>query len=81
MGCSVKGNGKNGPQILDGEPSGLILNHAYGISDIFELDDIDDKTKTKKQRLMRLRNPWGKSEWLGDWSAESEEIQKYGKAI
>lgn len=37
MGCSVKGEGKNGPHILDGEPSGLILNHAYGISDVIEL--------------------------------------------
>ena len=37
LGCSIKGNGKEGQLILDGTPTGLILNHAYGINDIMEL--------------------------------------------
>jgi len=65
--------------ILDGKPSGLILNHAYGINDIMEL--VDPYNKGKKLRLLRLRNPWGSSEWLGAWSGESEEMVKYGKFI
>lgn len=79
MGCSIKGEGKNGPQILDGQPSGLILNHAYGISDIIELEDLDDQSKIV--RLLRLRNPWGNSEWLGDWSADSEQSVQYKKVL
>ena len=34
MGCSIKGNGKEGPHIVDGQPTGLILNHAYSLTDI-----------------------------------------------
>lgn len=79
MGCSIAGNGKEGPHILDGKPSGLILNHAYGISDVMELQDPYDKKKPLK--FLRLRNPWGKSEWLGAWSSESAEMKKYRKTI
>jgi len=30
---------------------------------------------------MRLRNPWGNSEWLGEWSDGSEEMNKYKKTV
>lgn len=71
LGCSIKGE-KGGPQIIEGKPSGLIINHAYGINDIFELKDPWDLKKVI--RLLRLRNPWGNSEWLGAWSGESTEM-------
>lgn len=77
MGCSIKGNGKEGPLIVDGAPTGLILNHAYGINDIMELSDPFDKTGKKPLRMLRLRNPWGNSEWTGAWSGESPEMKKY----
>ena len=78
LGCSIKGD-KGGPQIIEGKPSGLIINHAYGINDIFELKDPWDIKKVI--RLLRLRNPWGNSEWLGAWSGESPEMKKYGEII
>jgi hypothetical protein len=37
MGCSIIGGDKKGQMIIDGQPSGLIYNHAYGINDVFEL--------------------------------------------
>ena len=78
LGCSIKGD-KGGPQIIEGKPSGLIINHAYGINDIFELKDPWDLKKVI--RLLRLRNPWGSSEWLGAWSGDSTEMKKYGEVI
>ena len=79
LGCSIKGYGKEGPQVIDGQPTGLILNHAYGINDIFEFDDAYNKGQ--KVRLLRLRNPWGNSEWKGAWSDDSPETKKYRKEI
>ena len=50
----------------------MILNHAYGLNDVFEIQDEHSKQKDAPNiRLMRLRNPWGKGEWNGDWSDNS----------
>jgi hypothetical protein len=79
LGCSIKGNGKEGPLVVDGQPTGLILNHAYGINDVIELEDPFDKKN--KLKLLRLRNPWGNSEWNGAWSGDSAEMKKYKNVI
>ena len=73
MGCSIKGQGKEGPHIGDDGPTGLIMNHAYGLNDIIELEVENEKPI----RLLRIRNPWGNSEWNGAWGADSEELDKY----
>ena len=62
------------------------MNHAYGLNDVFELEDPfginkDEDGKVIPYRLMRIRNPWGKSEWLGAWSDESEQSKKYADCI
>jgi hypothetical protein len=79
MGCSIKGNGKEGTHIGDDGPTGLIMNHAYGLNDIIQLDDPFNKGKVLK--LLRIRNPWGNSEWNGAWGAGSDELDKYKEVL
>ena len=53
-----------------------MTGHAYGIIDIFEL-----KGPVKTHKLLRVRNPWGESEWKGRWGDTSEEIQIHRKIL
>lgn len=43
---------------------GLVEAHAYAFLDVRELPSGD--------RLVKIRNPWGKTEWNGAWSDSSE---------
>jgi calpain-15 len=44
----------------------LISGHAYSVISLHEITH-DKKSIT----LLKLRNPWGKGEWEGDWSDKS----------
>ncbi len=46
---------------------GIALGHAYSILDVREV---------RGERLIKLRNPWGKTEWKGDWSDKSARWTK-----
>lgn len=46
---------------------GLVGGHSYGLIGVVE---VEDKFGDKVQ-LIQLRNPWGDTEWQGDWSDES----------
>ncbi|OQV07361.1 hypothetical protein CLAIMM_11807 [Cladophialophora immunda] len=46
------------------EREGISEGHAYSIMDAREI---------KGERLLKLRNPWGKKEWTGKWSDGSSE--------
>ncbi|XP_071129404.1 calpain-B-like [Mytilus edulis] len=50
--------------------NGLVMGHAYSITGITSVP-----YKGKNIQLLRLRNPWGNSEWTGDWSDHSEQIK------
>lgn len=67
-----------GQVIIDGEPTGILSRHAYGLLDVFE---ITSKKNGELFKLMRIRNPWGKTEWVGDWSDTSDEIETYREEI
>ncbi|KAI1494177.1 hypothetical protein F5X96DRAFT_676631 [Biscogniauxia mediterranea] len=47
-----------------GERKGIVELHAYSVMRAVELDG---------QRLVLLKNPWGKGEWRGPWSDGSKE--------
>ena len=38
---------------------GLVSGHAYSVIGAFEVEGVT---------LIKMRNPWGKTEWTGSWS-------------
>lgn len=44
--------------------NGVVLGHAYTVLSTHEVDG---------EKLYKMRNPWGKGEWTGDWSDESDK--------
>ena len=48
--------------------SGLIAHHAYTLIHCIEVDGF---------KMLALRNPWGRTEWKGAWSDESEEWEAH----
>lgn len=63
---------------------GLVKGHAYAVSAVLDID-LDASSSShlrnlilgnkKKQKLIRLHNPWGEKEWNGDWSDNSAQWQ------
>ncbi|CAI2386063.1 unnamed protein product [Moneuplotes crassus] len=49
------------------EEMGLISEHAYSVIEAREIE-----TPKGKERLLKMRNPWGHKEWLGKWSDNDE---------
>ncbi|XP_025049173.1 calpain-12-like [Alligator sinensis] len=45
---------------------GLVKGHAYSVIGTYQLD-----LGGRQVKLVRLRNPWGRAEWIGDWSDSS----------
>ena len=69
----------------EGTPCGILSGHAYSIIDVIEIKVkiMNDKEEYEEadQRLMRLRNPWGKKEWNGAFSDGSDELADNLKAL
>ena len=76
MGCSASGNTER-EIVIDGERTGILTGHAYGLTDVVNLKIEGDKPK----KLLRVRNPWGKCEWSGPWSDNSEEVEEFEKDL
>ena len=76
MGCSVTGGTEHSIRI-DGVDTGIMSGHAYSLNDVFELQDEEMDNPRKSHRLLRIRNPWGRGEWKGKWSDDSEEMDQF----
>jgi len=74
MGCSIDGEGIESQVIKEGEVTGLLAKHAYGIIDVIDVPS--PNAKKNKHRLLRIRNPWGDCEWKGKWSDNHEKLQE-----
>jgi len=48
---------------------GLVDAHAYSLIKAREVKLFGGKT----ERILLIRNPWGKKEWNGDWSDNSKQ--------
>jgi hypothetical protein len=59
MGCAMGGNG--GREVDQG--LGILSGHAYGILDVREQDGL---------KMVKVRNPWGSTEWKGKYSDEDD---------
>lgn len=51
-------------KIREERRSGILSQHAYAVLDTYE---------GHGQRLVKIRNPWGRKEWTGAWSDGSKE--------
>jgi calpain-15 len=49
-------------------PMGLVILHAYAIIDVREV-----QTREGTEQILMIRNPWGQTEWTGDWSDNSSK--------
>jgi calpain len=72
MGCSIDASEGH---LEDQLNNGLIIGHAYSITDV-RCVQVQTPRVSGKVPLLRIRNPWGDShEWKGAWSDKSQEWQ------
>lgn len=56
----------------DKSDKGVVQGHAYSILDVAEIDG---------NKLLQMRNPWGRTEWKGAWSDGSKEWNQKRKQL
>jgi len=54
-------------ETVNNKEMGVVSVHAYAILDVREIDLPDGR----RERLIKMRNPWGNREWKGEWSDSS----------
>jgi hypothetical protein len=70
MGCSIQPNPKEKKQAVEADiGNGLIGRHAYSLLDLNEIT----RSNGDKVRLVKIRNPHGRTEWEGAYGDSSKE--------
>nr|XP_040036652.1 calpain-2 catalytic subunit-like [Gasterosteus aculeatus aculeatus] len=62
---------KGGELVNSVQDTGIVDAHAYSVTAVTEVDYYGSKVK-----LVRLMNPWGRTEWKGKWSDKSDMWSK-----
>ena len=82
MGCSIQSNPKDNHKVEAEAGLGLYYGHAYSLLDLNEIElTSEDKLKNLDNKLIKLRNPWGRGEWEGSFNDRSDEREKYSEEI
>jgi hypothetical protein len=88
LGCSIQANPKDKDKkdkVEGDEGQGLLSGHAYSLLSMgiikAEGEDAMKKEGEKEIRLIKIRNPWGRGEWEGEFGDESKEREQYESQI
>uniref|UniRef100_A0A3P9P6S7 Calpain-5-like n=1 Tax=Poecilia reticulata TaxID=8081 RepID=A0A3P9P6S7_POERE len=76
--CSIRG--ETVESVLD---CGLVRGHAYGITAVRKVRLVENPPRTggtSRLFMVRMRNPWGTTDWKGAWSQGSEQWQQLSRA-
>ncbi|XP_026208215.1 calpain-5-like [Anabas testudineus] len=75
--CSIRpAEGETVESVLD---CGLVRGHAYGITAVRKMRVGEKFLKTggmPRLFMVRMRNPWGTTDWTGAWSQRSQQWQQ-----
>ncbi|CAJ1086160.1 calpain-5-like [Xyrichtys novacula] len=76
--CYIRpAEGETVESVLD---CGLVRGHAYGITAVRKLRLAETKTSGMPRLFMvRMRNPWGTTDWTGAWSQGSQQWQQMSR--
>uniref|UniRef100_A0A8D3A6C0 Si:dkey-19b23.13 n=1 Tax=Scophthalmus maximus TaxID=52904 RepID=A0A8D3A6C0_SCOMX len=60
---------------------GLVRGHAYGITGVRKVrEGLLKAGGTSRLFMVRMRNPWGTTDWTGAWSQRSQQWQQMSRA-
>ncbi|NP_001373571.1 calpain 5-like isoform X1 [Danio rerio] len=78
--CSIRpAEGEALESVLD---CGLIKGHAYGVTAVKKLrmsETLHSMCNASRLYMVRIRNPWGTTDWTGAWGLGSPEWQQFNR--
>ncbi|KAJ4949319.1 hypothetical protein JOQ06_020835 [Pogonophryne albipinna] len=75
--CSIRpAEGETVESVLD---CGLVRGHAYGITAVRKMR-LAEMGWMSRLFMVRMRNPWGTTDWTGAWSQGSQEWHQMSRA-